>query len=63
MAIMPDNLRLTPDEQQQLTAWQDAARKRHERARKAAAKRGRKDFPLLPWECTWHGEEVFRKSP
>lgn len=37
------------------------ARKRHEKARKAAAKRGRHDFPMLPYECSWAFEEELRK--
>ena len=38
------------------------AKARHERARKAAAARGRKDFPSLPIECSWAFEERFRRG-
>ena len=41
MAIMPDYMRLTPAEQQELDGIQAKARQRHEKARKAAAKQGR----------------------
>ncbi len=43
------------------------AKVRHEKARKAAAARGRKDFPLLPYECSWAYEQQYdrehRKNP
>ena len=59
---MPDHLRLTADQKSQLGKIQDAAKIRHEKARKAARKRGRTDFPLLPVECSWAFEEKFRKG-
>jgi hypothetical protein len=55
-------LQFTPAQQAQLDAIKQAARVRHEKARKAAAKRGRKDFPLLPFECSWAFEEQFRRQ-
>ena len=61
MALMPDSLRLTPAEQTELDRIRAAARVRHEKARKAAAKAGRKDFPMLPFECSWAYEEQFRR--
>jgi hypothetical protein len=60
MAKMPDHLRLTPAEQAQLDAIQADAKIRHEKARKAAKRRGRTDFPDLPYECSWAYEEEFR---
>lgn len=62
MAIMPDSLRFTADEQRRLDAIKSAAKIRHEKARKAAAKKGRKDFPDLPFECSWAFEEQFRRE-
>jgi hypothetical protein len=38
------------------------ARDRHQQSRKAARRKGRKDFPLLPFECSWAFEEQFRRS-
>lgn len=40
----------------------DAAKIRHEKQRKAALKRGRKDFPLLPYECSWAYEQEFYRN-
>lgn len=54
--ILPDR------EKAELEVIRDAARVRHEKARKAAAIRGRTDFPLLPFECSWAFEEAFRRS-
>lgn len=39
-----------------------AAKVRHEKARKAARKRGRLDFPLLPYECSWAFEQEFERK-
>lgn len=38
------------------------ARSKHEADRKAAAKRGRKDYPNFPYECSWAFEEEFRRK-
>lgn len=38
------------------------ARARHEAARKAAKARGRLDFPLLPFECSWAFEVKFERD-
>lgn len=62
MATMPDSLRLTPAEEQELQGIRTKAKVRHEKARKAAKKRGRKDFPDLPFECSWAYEEQFRRE-
>lgn len=59
MALMPDYLRLTVVEQAELDEIKRLAKIRHEKARKAAAKRGRKDFPLLPYECSAAYEQGF----
>jgi len=53
MAMMPDSLRLTAGETQQLDEIRRNARIRHEKDRKAAAKRGRLDYPDFPYECSW----------
>lgn len=45
----------------ELEAIQAEARKRHEFSRKAAKARGRRDFPALPFECSWAFEEQLRK--
>lgn len=50
------------ENQQELKLIQDAAKLRHKKARKAASNRGRKDFPLLPYECSWAFEEEFRRK-
>lgn len=60
--IMPDSLRLTPEEQGKLDEIRRLAKIRHEKARKAALARGRKDFPDLPIECSWAFEEKFRQQ-
>lgn len=60
--LMPDTLKLTPTEQQALQLTRHYAKLRHERARKAALQRGRRDFPDLPFECSWAYEEEFRRQ-
>ena len=61
MALLPDSMRLTAAEQAELDQIRAAARDRHEKARKAAKKAGRHDFPLFPYECSWAFEEEFRR--
>lgn len=60
--MMPESLKFTPEEQAKLDAIRVKARARHEREREVAAKRGRKDYPLLPYECSWAYEEHFRRE-
>lgn len=56
--------KLSPEMELALEGVRRAARARHERAREEAARRGRRDFPLLPYECSWtFGEEFGRKWP
>lgn len=62
MVLMPDSLRLSPAAQSLLEKIRQDARTRHERNRKAAAKRGRVDFPLLPFECSWAYETQFTRE-
>lgn len=62
MALMPEELKFTPEEQAELDRIQAAAKVRHEMARKAAAAAGRRYFPLLPRECSWAYEEEFRRG-
>lgn len=62
MAYLPDSLRLTPNEEAELERRRKVARERHEKARRAALKRGRRDFPSLPFECSWAYEEQFRRE-
>jgi hypothetical protein len=44
-----------------LTEIENASRIRHEKARKAARAKGR-DFPSIPFECSWAFEEQFRRE-
>jgi hypothetical protein len=53
---------MTPAQETELAAIREKAKVRHELARKAAKKRGRKDFPLLPYECSWAYEEEFKRK-
>lgn len=61
---IPPSLLLTASEEEQLEVIRKAARARarHERERKAAMKRGRKDWPLLPYECSGAFEDEFRRQ-
>lgn len=61
MAFIPEHLKLTVPEEEQLEAIRIEARVRHEKARLAAKKKKLYDFPLLPYECSWAFEEAFRK--
>ena len=61
MASLPDSMRLSPSAEAELREIQTAAKVRHEKARKAAKRRGRLDFPDLPYECSWAYEEAFRQ--
>lgn len=55
-------LDLTPTEERELKRICDEARVRHEKARKAAAARGRHHFPISPYEGSWaHLQECMRK--
>lgn len=60
--MMPESLKFTPEQKEKLETIRVKARERHERARKAAAQRGRKDYPLFPYECSSAYEEEFRKN-
>lgn len=62
MAMLPDNMRLTDDEVKELEEIRQAARILHEKERKAARGRGRKDFPASPYECSWAYEQEFFRS-
>ena len=53
---------ITPAAQEELNRIKSDARKRHEKARKAAKQRGRLGFPDLPFECSWAFEEEFLKA-
>ena len=59
--LLPNHLQLDERDEKELEAIRAVARKRHEKARRAAKKQGR-NFPLLPYECSWAYEEEFRKS-
>jgi hypothetical protein len=50
---------MTPEMAIELEKIRAAAKERHELNRKAALKRGRKDFPMLPYECSWAYEMEF----
>jgi hypothetical protein len=62
MPLMPAELKLTADEEMRLAAIRIAARDAHDLARRQAARRGRKDFPAAPYECSWAYEEQFRRQ-
>jgi hypothetical protein len=47
---------------QRLEEVKRLAKIRHEKERKAARRRGRKDFPMLPYECSWAFEEEFKRK-
>ena len=53
---------MTPQQQEELERIKDIARQDHERKRRAAKARGRVDFPLLPYECSWAFEEEFKRE-
>lgn len=55
-------LELSPEQQSLLDTNRAAAVVRHEKERKAALQRGRVDFPLLPYECSWAYEEEIRRG-
>jgi hypothetical protein len=61
MAVMPHHLRLTPTQERDLASIRDAAKVRHEQARRAAKARGRHDFPLFPYECSWAFEAEYQR--
>lgn len=62
MAQLPKHLQLSAELESKLEAIRVQARIRHELARKACRARGRVDFPLLPYECSWaYEQEFFRK--
>lgn len=50
---------LTAEQEEELRQIRVEAKRRHEKARKAALRRGREDFPLLPFECSWAYELKF----
>lgn len=49
------------EENAELNRIRQKARARHEEMRLKALKRGRKDFPLLPYECSWAFELAFKR--
>lgn len=50
---------VTPNEAAKLQRIREAAKVLHEKARLAAVRRGRHDFPMLPYECSWAYEQEF----
>ena len=58
---MSNPLRLTKTEMDLLDTIKAKARIRHEKERRSARQRGRMEYPLLPWECSWAYEEEFRR--
>jgi hypothetical protein len=61
MALIPDSFQFTEQEASYLEVLKTRAKARHEQARKEAKRRGRHDFPMLPYECSWAFEEKYRK--
>ena len=59
MAVMPESMRLTEKEENELEAIRKQARIRHEKSRRTARKNGREDFPLFPYESSWAFEQQF----
>lgn len=59
--LLPDHLRLSPENEAKLEKIRQKARELHEAKRKAREKRGL-PFPLLPYECSWAFEEEFRRQ-
>jgi hypothetical protein len=62
VAMLPDSLRLTAAEQAELSEIQRTAQIEFDKRRKAAAKRGRKDYPAFPFECSWAYETQFLRQ-
>lgn len=52
---------LSPEQLKELKDIQSKAKAKHDKAYKAAKARGR-DYPLLPYECSWAYEMEFRRS-
>ena len=53
MGVTNEHTRLTAEEEAELAEIRRLAKIRHEKARRAAATRGRHDFPLFPFEDSW----------
>lgn len=62
MALMPDYMKLSPDEEAELAEIRRLAKIRHEKDRKVAFTRGRTSFPDLPYECSWAYETAFLRE-
>jgi len=62
MALLPDNLRLTAAEVQQLAVIRQAALVRFQKFVKRERLKGRVDFPAQPYEFSWAFEEEFRRQ-
>lgn len=60
--IMPDSMRLTPEEQAELDSIRVKAKERHRLERNAAKARGRKHYPDFPYECSWAYEQEFMRA-
>lgn len=50
--LLPDHLKLTPQQEKQLEEIQKKAKIRHEQNRRKAKRQGRQHFPALPYECS-----------
>ena len=53
---------LSVQDEEELEQIKKKARSRHERERRNAKKRGRVDYPLLPYECSWAYEIAFEEK-
>ncbi len=50
------------EEDLDLSEIRSRAKVRHERERRNAKKRGRVNYPLLPYECSWAYEIAFEEK-
>lgn len=61
-AKMPESMKLSPEHEKELADIREKANLRHNKAKNAAKKRGRKDFPEAPYESSWAYEMEFRRK-
>lgn len=61
-AKMPESMKLSPEHEKELADIREKANLRHNKARSAAKKSGRKDFPEAPYESSWAYEMDFRRK-
>lgn len=62
MAVMPETMKLTPEEQKQLNRLRLAEDVKYQCWVQRERRRGRKDFPLVPYHMSWAFEMEFRRT-